>query len=250
LVLSEIVPKTIGATFAKRLAGFTAFTIQGMIWMLWPVIALMNAMSKRLGGGHQQKISRAEIEVVTEMGTADGALSANESQMMRNLLRLREVRAQDVMTPRNVVFMLEQNMTVQEAVEQHPRMRFSRIPLMDGSPDQLTGWVLKGELLQALREGRGGQKLSDVARTLHVIPELATVSKVMQQMVADRQHLLHVVDEFGGTAGVIALEDCIETLLGVEIVDETDQAADMRNVARRVSENWRKQREQMYEANE
>jgi len=247
LVLSEIVPKTLGATFAKRLAGFMTFTIQGMIVMLWPLITLMNAMSKRLGGGHQQKISRAEIEVVTEMGGADGALSASESRVIRNLLRLKDVRAQDVMTPRNVVFMLEQSMTIQEAVDQHPRIRFSRIPLMEGSPDAITGWVLKADILHAVREGRAGQTLEQFKRPLKVIPELATVSKVMEQLVADQEHFVHVVDEFGGTAGVITLEDCVETLLGVEIVDETDQAEDMRNVARRLSEQWRLQRAQMYE---
>lgn len=247
LVLSEIIPKTLGATHARRLSTFTAFTIRGMVWMLWIVITPMNAMSKRLGGGHQQKISRAEIEVVTEMGGADGALSASESRVIRNLLRLKDVRAQDVMTPRNVVFMLEQSMTIQEAVDQHPRIRFSRIPLMDGSPDAITGWVLKADILHAVREGRAGQTLEQFKRPLMVIPELATVSKVMGKLVADQEHFFHVVDEFGGTAGVITLEDCVETLLGVEIVDETDQAEDMRHVARRLSEQWRLQRAQMYE---
>ncbi len=228
LVLSEIIPKTLGAAHAKKLATFTAFTLKGMLWLLYPVVAPMAVLSGKLGGGHHTRITRAEVEVITQMGSEHGAIDADESRVIGNLLKLHEVRAKDVMTPRKVVFMLPGEKRVGDAMSENERFHHARMPVYAGSTDHVTGLVLRQDLLRADSE----RSVGDLQTPISVVPETASVESVMQKMIDDREHLLLVVDEFGGTAGVITLEDCVETLLGVEIMDETDVAADMRAVAK------------------
>jgi len=204
LVLSEIIPKSLGAAYAKKLAPFTALAIQGMIWITLPVIIPLQWISKALGGGHGAALTRAEIAVTAELGGDAGVLKPAESRVIRNVLGLGQIPVHDVMTPRPVVFMLPKSMTVAETLAEHPNVRFSRIPLHDGDVDHLVGHVDENE----------------------------NVAKVLERMTARQEHLVAVKDEFGGTSGLATLEDCIETLLGVEIVDETDSVEDMREAAR------------------
>jgi len=232
LVLSEIIPKSLGAANAKKLAPFTAAAIQGMIWITLPVIIPLQWISKALGGGHGAAMTRAEFAVTAELGGSAGVLKPSESRVIRNLLGLGQIPVHDVMTPRPVVFMLPKSKTVADTLAEHPDVRFSRIPLHAGDVDHLVGHVTRHAILNASHHGRGSLTLEQLMLSLSEVDENQSVAKVLERMIEKQEHLVAVKDEFGGTSGLATLEDCIETLLGVEIVDETDSVKDMREAAR------------------
>ncbi|MEM9883797.1 MAG: hemolysin family protein [Planctomycetota bacterium] len=242
LVFSEIIPKSFGAAHAKRLAGFTAYAVQGLIWITLPLLIPLQWVSRWFGGGHGATLTRDEIAVTAELGHSAGILKPQESRVIRNLLRLGSITVEDVMTPRPVVLMLQRDRTVAEVFDEHGRLRFSRIPVYGKDRDDVTGHVTRFALHQARHEGHGDAPLLDLAQPLGDALEADTVADTLDRLIRDQQHLLRVRDEFGGTAGLVTLEDCVETLLGVEIVDETDTAEDMREAARRLLERRRAQR--------
>ncbi|MEM8781268.1 MAG: hemolysin family protein [Planctomycetota bacterium] len=234
LVLSEIIPKSLGAAYARPLAPFTAVTISILMVVLWPILVPLNWMSKWFGGGHQAPVSREEIASMADLGLTDGALDREELRVIRNLLGMTQVPVKEVMTPRPVVFALSQDTTVRQVVDEYGRLRFSRIPLYDGDLDHVTGKVTRHAILHAYADGEYDKPLRELMRDMPVVPDAARLDQVMDRFIREQRHAMLVVDEFGGTAGLITLEDCIETLLGVEIVDETDTTADMRELARRL----------------
>ena len=242
LVASEIIPKTLGARHAKRLVGFTVHTTRLIIWITWPIVIALEQLSKLLGGGHKDMITRAEVATIAEMGRHAGVLQEGESRVIGNLLGMRNVLISDVMTPRPVVFMLAQTMTVADVLKDHPMIPFSRIPVYGDTPDDITGLVLRHDILAAYSSGRTDTPLARLLKDVAVIPEVTTVQRAMEQFLKKRVHLMLAVDEFGGTAGIVTLEDAIETLLGVEIVDETDSVDDMRSLARTRMERKRQER--------
>lgn len=234
LVFSEIMPKSIGAVHAKRLAAPTVWMIGAMIWVSYPVVVVMEGFGRLFKGKRAHEgPTREEIMIMAEMARVGGALGASESAVIANMLRMREVRAEEVMTPRTVVFMLDASMTVSEAMAAHPRLRFSRIPIMGEGPDNIKGLVLRTELYEAAAAGRGDEPLERFKRDMQVIPETAPLMSVLERFGTTGQHIFLVVDEYGGTSGVLSLEDVIETMLGAEIVDETDPTTDMQRLARR-----------------
>ncbi|MEM8494674.1 MAG: hemolysin family protein [Planctomycetota bacterium] len=239
LVLSEIIPKSLGAAYARPLAPFTAITISILIILLWPILVPLNWMSKWFGGGHTAPVSREEIASMADIGLTDGALDREELRVIRNLLGMTQVPVKEVMTPRPVVFALPQDTTVQQVVDEHGRLRFSRIPVYEGDLDHVTGKVTRHAILHAYADGDTEKPLKDLMRDMPVVPDAARLDQIMDRFIREQRHAMLVVDEFGGTAGMITLEDCIETLLGVEIVDETDTTADMRELARRLMERKR-----------
>jgi len=212
LVFSEIIPKTLGVVYAGRLAPFTAYAITGMIYMSYPLVIVFQALSRRLGRGGEQKLTREDFAVIAELGQTEGALHEREYRVIQNVLRLRKVRVGEVMTPRTVVFMLQKELTVQQA----------------------HGVVLRHALSETLRKGNGDWAVGRIATPIHAVPETAPLDQVLDEFIRRKSQLFLAVDEHGGTAGIITLEDAIETLLGAEIMDETDQVADMRKLAGRL----------------
>ena len=245
LYFSEIIPKSLGAIYAKPLAPFTAYTVRVLIWITYPFVLVANALSGLLGGGERHHITREEVAAVAELGEHAGVLQRDESRVIRNLLRLTEIKVSDVMTPRSVAFMLQRDTTVAEVVQAHERLKFSRIPVYDESPDHVIGLVQRHELHRRVRNRESHLPIGELVKPVSVIPETASVGAALNQFVAKQEHLFQVVDEFGGTAGIITLEDCVETLLGVEIVDETDSVKDMRELARQMMEQRRARRESL-----
>ena len=240
LVLSEIIPKTLGAAYAGRLAPFTAFMVQGMIIISWPLVIMLQAISRLLSAHKQSRLTREEVALVAEIGSTEGAIREEEYRVIRNLLQLNQVRVNQIMTPRNVAFMLSRDLTAREAVAKSGPLRFARIPIQGSGPDDLVGLVLRHEVYEAEQDDHGDQgdrTLGTLAHEIHAVPETATVRRVLNEFIVRREHLFQVVDEYGGTAGIVTLEDAIETLLGVEIVDETDTVADMRQLADRLARN-------------
>ncbi len=237
LVFSEIIPKTLGVAYAGRLASFTAYAITGMIYLSYPLVVVFQSLSRLLGGGQEQKMTREEFALIAELGQTEGALHEKEYRVIHNLLRLGNVRVRKVMTPRTVVFMLPKDLTVQQAIDQHGPLRFARMPVRGDGPDDVLGLVLRHEMHAALRDDRGACTLEEIAGPIHTVPEDAPLDRVLDEFVHRRGQLFLVVDDHGGTAGIVTLEDAIETLLGTEIVDETDQVADMRKLAGRLFQN-------------
>lgn len=234
LFLSEIVPKTLGALYWRALAGPTATFVQLLIWLLYPLIWVSERLTKLITRGKSvHTFSRAEFAALADVGVERGQIDAAESRVLKNLFQFPDLRAKDVMTPRTVVFALPQDMSLNEVVERYPEIPFSRIPIYGQNRDDVTGFVLKTDILLESLNGHGDKTLSEVKRKIHAVPETASLENVSDQLLTHKLHLLLVLDEFGGLAGVVSLEDVVETLIGIEIVDEGDQIDDLRRLARR-----------------
>jgi len=218
----------------RRLALPTAWFIQILVWGLYPLIWLSERLTRLITGGTEiHAPSREEIVAMTEIGEDHGQLDARESRVLRNLFRFSELRVEDIMTPQTVVMALPQHLAVSEVLKRHPDLPFSRIPIYGDSRDDVTGFVLKTEILLAELQGRGAGPLKDLARDVRAVSEDASLEHAMDELLDKRAHLLVVFDEYGGLAGVVTLEDVVETLIGIEIVDEADKIDDMRLLARR-----------------
>ena len=241
LIFSEIIPKTLGAVHTKRLAPFTAWTVNWLMAVLWPVVVGCNGISKFLSGREQSvpRIDRDEVRSLARLAHEEGAIDESEAQVMRNLMALREISVEQVMTPRTVVFTFRADQTVGEVTEGEPP-RFARIPVVDATLDEVKGLVHRHDLLRARTEGQAQTRLAELARPVHTVPWVAKLPTVLETFIRRREHLFLVVDEYGGTAGIVTLEDVLETLLGVEIVDETDSVEDMRKLARQLMSAWRR----------
>jgi len=233
LILSEIIPKTLGAVAYKRLAAFTAYTVQGMIVLLWPIVQLCMLTSYLIAGSDRtQGMTREEIASMAQLGRQEGALHPDEVHLMQNLLKLRQIRVKDVMTPRNVVFMVWADRTVGQLLAQVQPPLFARIPVFGESPDDLIGFVSRYEILRRYHADQPHVTMRELAQPLSIVPENVTVADALSQFTRKQQQLLQVVDEYGGTAGIITFEDAIESLLGIEMVDESDPVADMQQLAK------------------
>jgi CBS domain containing-hemolysin-like protein len=233
LFLSEIVPKTLGALYWRRLAGPTASFVQLLIWILYPFIWISEILTKLITRGRSvHTFSRAEFTALVDVGVEKGKIEVGESKILKNLFSLPELHAEDVMTPRTVVFALQQDMTLDEVLEQHSEIPFSRIPIYDKNRDDVTGFVLKTDILLQTLQGHGDKSLIDLRREIFAVPANASLELVSEQLLEHKLHLLLVLDEYGGLAGVVSLEDVVETLIGIEIVDEADQIDDLRRLAR------------------
>lgn len=240
LVVSEIIPKTLGAVHAKRLAPATAYIVQSLIWLALPLVKPLEALSRALGKSSGADMTREELEVAAEVSALSGILEERESSVIRNLLQLRRIKIMDVMTPRVVVFLLRRTKSVEEVLQDRGLIPFSRIPVYGETPDEITGVVLRIDILQCWHREERQTLLAALEKPIHAIPEVASVADALEQFIARRAQIFLAVDEYGGTAGIITLEDAIETLLGVEIVDETDSVDDMRKLARELAERRRR----------
>ncbi len=237
LFVSEIIPKTIGALYWRGLAPLTARFIQFLSFILYPFIFASELITRWLTGGHSHHtFSRDEFAAMAEIGAAGGHLDEKESRILRNLFQFPELRAEDIMTPSTVVFALQQDLTARQVLQKHKNLFFSRIPVFGENRDQIKGFVLKSDLLlDDIRNG-GTTALKDFPlRELRGILDSTRLSTVLENLLDNREHILLVVDKYGGMEGVVTLEDVVETLIGIEIVDEADHAVDMRKVAR---EKW------------
>ncbi len=240
LVLSEIIPKTMGAKYWRRLAPSVGFLLEKLTWLMTPFVWLIRLFG---GSGHGEvEFSREELKVMADMGREAGKLHEGESRILTNLLHMRDNTVADVMTPRVVVFALPEQTTVGQFVSEHEKSPFSRIPLFRDKPDHVTGFVLRDDVLLAASKDRSDAELSEFSRRLHSVPSTLPLSAAFEQLVAGRHHIAVVVDEYGGLAGLVTLEDVVETLLGLEIVDEADTKTDMQDFAR---SEWEKRARKM-----
>lgn len=243
LVVSEIIPKTLGAHYWRKLAPMTAWSLKGLVWVLWPVVWLTELLTRSLiGGKHRSTVNRVELLALAELGRQEGTLAVKESVIMQNVLRLRETSVEAAMTPRPVVFAVPAALTVAAYFEQYKKKPFSRIPVYDAERENVVGFVLRDDLLLARAKGQLQSVVGDYRREIPKIPEQADLSRAFDRFLKERVHIMLVVDEYGGFAGILTLEDVLETLLGIEIVDEFDTSEDMQLLARQL---WEKRARDM-----
>ena len=236
LVASEIIPKTIGATYWKNLANFTAIGLNILIFPLkWTgILWLLQLTTKLIGGkGHGSVLSRESFIVMTDMAQKEGVFQENESKIIKNLLTFKEVFAKDVMTPRTVMQTEDQNTTVEDFFKRNLNLHFSRIPIFEDTPDNIKGLVLKDEIFKEMALDNGKKKLSALIRNIIIVDRDLPIPNLFEQLVASRNHMALVVDEYGSVSGLATMEDVIETLLGMEIMDESDNESDLQHLARK-----------------
>jgi len=234
LILSEIVPKTIGAVYWRKLAAPMAWFVQGLIWSLYPLILVSESLTRWIARGKTAHVfHREDLVAMASLGERDGALGEDESRIIRNLMQLETLTAGDVMTPRPVVVAFPETMTVAAALEQRGLHQFSRVPVYRETIDQVTGFVLKDEILLAHARDGGDSRLADLKRDIPTVARSVGLRRLLGLLLErHRAHIALVIDEYGGTEGLVTMEDVVETLLGLEIVDEADQNVDMQALAR------------------
>lgn len=242
LVFSEIIPKTLGAVHWKRLAPSAAYLVKGLIYLTYPLVIAFERLSRLLASRRDQvKVTREEVIAAADMSKAEGELADRERRVINNLLGLKNIYANDVLTPRSVLCALPNNQTVGQVMKEHTPIRFSRIPVYGKDLDDITGLVNRFKLNRSFSQGLTEQRLADLAVPIHVVPESKSMAEILDEFIQRREQLFLVVDEYGGTEGIITLEDAIETLLGVEIMDELDSVEDMRKYA---LEQWEKRKKE------
>ena len=232
LLFSEIIPKTLGAVYWKKLAPYICYCIWFLIYLIYPLVIMFEAFSRWLSPkGRRIRFSREEMIAVAQIGQTEGTLQSQESRVIQNMLRLRNIRAKDVLTPRSVMLAFGKDKTVAEIVNKHNPIRFSRIPIYGKNLDDISGFVHRYKVLQAFSQNQRHTKMKTIASAIHAIPDTKSVAASLDEFIRRQEQIFLVVDEYGGTAGIITLEDAVETLLGVEIVDEFDSVEDMRKWA-------------------
>ena len=239
LVVSEIIPKTIGATYWKNLGNFTAKTLKiilvvlkytGILWLLLQITKLVGKSA------HVSTMSREEFMALTDAAEQEGTLEDSETIMIKNLLVFKSVQAKDVMTPFPVVVTEDESTSLSEFHANNRHLKFSRIPVYKQNSNNITGFILKDDLLEEIVEEHGNKTLEDLKRDIQIVNAHKPIPELFETFVQQRTHISLVTDEFGNTIGVVTMEDIIETLLGLEIMDENDTVADMQEKAR---ETWK-----------
>lgn len=234
LFLSEIVPKTIGAVYWPRLAGPTALFVRLLIVILYPIVWLSERVTKMISGSARlMPVNRDELIAMARAGVESGQIRGNESKMIQNLLRFDLIHVTDIMTPRSVITALPEEMTISDSLERITGAPFSRLPVYRTRLDDISGFVLKDDILLYTAQDRGKETLAALKREILAVPESLSLAALMERLLKDRQHIAIVINEHGGTDGLVTLEDLIETLMGLEIMDETDKVVDMRALARK-----------------
>lgn len=244
LIFSELIPKTLGANYWKQLCDFTVKSLVILIKVLYPLVWFSQLLTKMLKKDKVAAVfTRSDFLAMTELGEQEGVFEQTESQIINNLLQFNSVQASDVMTPRTVVVKVAETTSIAEFYKANQNLRFSRIPVYEkGHQDHIQGFILQNELLQKMLSNEGDQPVSSIMRPISLIKEAYPIPDLFNDFLENREHIAIVVDEFGGMAGVVTMEDVIETMLGKEIIDEMDHTDDMRELARR---RWKKRAAQM-----
>ncbi|MFV0435951.1 MAG: CNNM domain-containing protein [Desulfopila sp.] len=243
LFFSEIIPKTLGAVYWRKLVWPTAIFVRGLIQLLFPLIWISEKLTKFIA--HHKEVhafSRKEFVAMAALGEQAGKIREHESRIISNLFRFESIKAEDIMTPRTVIFALPQDMTVTQALEFKMHAPFSRLPLYREGIDDITGFILRTDMLLSKAQEQDEVKLVTLRRDIMTVSGEMHLSGLVEFFLDHRQHIALVVDEYGGTKGLVTLEDVVETLLGMEIVDEMDKVEDMQAMARR---KWEQRAKEM-----
>ena len=234
LFLSEIVPKTIGTIYWPKLVGPISVFINTLIVVLYPIVWVSERLTGFISHGKDIHIfSRDEFIAMSQIGVETGHIHDKESRFIQNIFRFESLKVSDIMTPRVVISALMEDIKIIDAMKQVTKIPFSRLPLYRRHTDDITGFVLKEDILINTALKQGDEKLKTLKREILAVPESVSLTALLENFLKNRQHIAVVINEHGKTDGIVTLEDLIETLIGMEIMDETDDVADMRALARK-----------------
>ena len=237
LLITEIIPKTVGARYWRRLAKVSSFLIKITIFITYPLVIVSSFITKVFSKSKkEQTTSREEIAALASIGADEGIFSEKEDKIIQNLLKLKKVKVKEILTPRVVVVVADENLNLKEFLESKDYLKFSRIPVYSENDENITGYVIRQTLFEKLAEDNNDIKLKDFKREIIVAPNSITLFSMWEKLLDKKEHIALIVDEYGGVDGIVTMEDIIETLLGLEIVDERDTVADMQKYAR---ERWK-----------
>jgi CBS domain containing-hemolysin-like protein len=238
LFLSEIIPKTIGAVYWRKLARITTYFVNGLIYLLFPLILISERLTKWIAQGKKEHVfSWDEFLAMANIGEQAGHLKEEESRIIRNLFMFESLKAKDIMTPRTVIVAIQKDKSVAEALKECADTPFSRLPIYQKNHDDIIGFILKDDILLQQAQGKGHVALETLKREIKRVSIDTPLSDLLEFFLDNRSHIALVVGEYGGTEGLVTLEDVVETLLGMEIMDEADQIEDMQTLARK---QWKK----------
>ena len=233
LILSEIIPKTIGANMWQTLAPFTVRSLNVLLWVLKPLVWVSQRITKSLKKDKERSVlSRADFAALAQAGEEEGTLDSSESTIIQNLLRLEKLKARDIMTPRNVMVVANEEQTLEEFWQAHQPLSYSRIPVFKEKSDNITGMFLKDHLLEELARDQNQKKLKEIRRDILHVGNFDPLPKLLDQLVTSREHIAMVYDEYGSVVGLVSMEDIFETIMGLDIVDETDTVENLQRYAR------------------
>ncbi len=236
LFFSEIIPKTIGTNHWKSLMGFATNTIQLLIWLMYPVVILIELLTKAIAPKDDETtVSREEVAALADVGENEGVIDEDENKIIQNVIKLDNIKAYDVMTPRVVAAIASENMTLRDFFKEEEPRHFSRIPVYADNPEFITGYILRSEALELLAKDNFEQKLGSIRRNLPYFNEEVSISEIWENMLKQKVQIALIIDEYGCFQGILTLEDIIETIFGLEIIDESDEVSDMQQYAR---ERW------------
>ena len=236
LIFSEIIPKTIGARYWRGLALVSGVIINTMVIITFPLVILSGYITKLFSRNlNELSVSREEILAMANIGTEEGIFEEKENKIIQNLIRLEKVKVKEIMTPRTVVIVADENMSLKEFLIKKEFLYYSRIPIYSKNNENITGYVFRQTVFEKLAEEETNLKLLDICREIVIVHEFQTLLNIFKILLEKKEHIALVVDEYGGMDGIVTMEDIIETLLGLEIVDERDRITDMQQYAR---ERW------------
>lgn len=236
LVLTEIIPKTIGARYWKNLTKISYYTIKSMIVATYPLVVLSSVITKVFSKQkNQNTTSREEIAALTNIGLDEGLFSDKENKIIQNILKLKNIKVTEIMTPRVVVAVADENLTLQDFLRNKDYLKYSRIPVYSGDDENITGYVFRQKVFEHLAEDQRSLRLKEIKRDIIIVPENIVLFSLWEKLLDKKEHIALIVDEYGGLDGIVTMEDIIETLLGLEIVDEKDTITDMQKFAK---ERW------------
>ena len=234
LFLSEIIPKTIGANNWKSLAPFTVKSLSFIIKALFPLVLFSQIITKMLKKEKGKSVlSRSDFMAMGQVASKTGVLETGESRILENLLKFKDLEAKDIMTPRTVVLASHEDLSIDDFYADNKNLHFSRIPVYSDSKDQISGFILKDDLLSAIINKKGDSPLSSIKRDIKIVTETQNLISLYEELIEKKSHIALVVDEFGGMSGIVTMEDVVETLFGLEIMDEFDNVEDMQKLARK-----------------
>lgn len=241
LVVSEIIPKTIGATYWKELANFTTKSLQVLMFPLkWLGILWLLQITTRIIGKEEihgsSVFSREDFHVMTEIAEEEGVFEEQESNVIKNIISFKNTPVKEIMTPRSVMVTANSEQNIKEFFDENPELRFSRIPIYIDDPDNIKAYFLKDKLYEAIIRGNGNKPLASIQREIISSNREESVADLFEKLIESKEHIALVYDEYGSVSGIVTQEDAIETLLGLEILDESDKHADMQDLAKKQHE--------------
>ena len=247
LVCSEIIPKTIGTTKYRSLMGFTTRGISFLLVLMYPLVVLIRYIGSRFSSDEEEAaVSREEVSAMANVGEEEGVIDRSENKVIQNIIKLDNVKAYEAMTPRVVCSVAPESMTLKEYFEADEFEHHSRIPVYAESPEYITGYILRDDALEDLAEDKFGKTLKELRRDVSFFNEETSLADIWEKLLKSREQMALIIDDYGCFEGILTLEDIIETIFGLEIMDEMDEVSDMQEYAK---ERWKKRQKRYRKVN-